>query len=181
MLSVQQRHRKNITISLICSFLLLFTVLITFSSKYEDYEGKKHEKIQFWENKQTEWEIELINLHKQNEQYNLLLSNHFLDHKHLHILPYSELNSHAIITIIQDDPNSRSPDWIHALILFESLKETKTRVKNKIAVTWKPIETFPEIAIKAFEKYNVQLKYIPIEPQYKNILAETSKKTIKKS
>jgi len=159
-------------ISLRKLFLLLIAMMAVVTSTFIFvYSGETAEEIWkereiFWKQQEIAWQQELEALEKQKEQVDLVLSKHFIDHKLLHMLPYTPSNSHAIVTAFGEDDSERTPAWILALVLFQSLNETKTRVPNKIAFSYMPVASVPLVARNAFIRLGVDLRFVgnpPIE------------------
>lgn len=150
---------KKMFLYLVVAMILVTSTLI-FVYGGESVEDRWLERENLWKEKEIEWEAELNNLEKEKEQLELVLSKHFIDHNKLHILPYSESNHHAIVTVFGTDKEEYSPAWVNALILFQSLKETKCRVPNKVAISWLSLDTIPRYAKNSFKRLGVDLRYV---------------------
>lgn len=144
--------------------MVLVTSTLIFVYGGESVEERWLEREQLWKEQEVEWESEIHLLEKQKEQLELVLSKHFIDHNKLHILQYTQSDSHAIVTVFGTDKEEQSPAWVNALILFQSLKETKCRVPNKVALSWQALDTIPEVAKNAFRRLGVDLRYVGDRP-----------------
>ena len=148
--------------------LILATMLGTLSVYLfsRPVEERWAERQADWEQKEKFWEYQLTQLQNERKQMELVTSMRFIDHKRFEFRHYEAEDDHAIVTVFDSKLQiGPFPQWIQALILFRSISECETRVKNKIVLTYDPHNTIPPLGQRAFANLGVELRTMDEPPR----------------
>ena len=165
------RRRSSRSVSLNQIFLTGIIVLVllgcigiyVFSSPSLEEQWKQKELV--WIQKENEWEVNYQIMKEEKEQLELYTSRRFIDQKTLDLQPYTPSDDHVIVTLFGTDDESAVPEWINALIMFQSLHECKSRVKRRIALSYRPLDRIPVLAKNSFSRLGVELRFIGTPPR----------------